>query len=234
VLRDELFHAQGPDSEIEVTWADALVAMADASLAAKGAGRPQPERYLTLLHLQTDPVGSSHGRVHLGPPLPQSLRRLLTCDGLIKPITEIGEVAVNVGRTQRIGPTRTRIVIEDRDRGCRVPGCANRRWTEVHHIVHWEDGGPTDTTNLVSLCGPHHRMHHQGQLGITGAPDKADGLEFTNDQGRRLRAGPTPVPPGDPPADAAHELGLPHPRWLHPTGEQADPKCIWFREPPAA
>ncbi|MGI9032127.1 MAG: HNH endonuclease signature motif containing protein, partial [Acidimicrobiales bacterium] len=77
-------------------------------------------------------------------------------------------VALSVGRTQRIVSDRTRTAIEDRDGGCRVPGGRNRGRLQVHHIVHWEDGGATDTPNLVALCSAHHRAHHRGILGIEG------------------------------------------------------------------
>lgn len=225
VVRDDLFRARAADAE-EVTWADAFVAVADRALSRKGNGRPRSDRYLTLLHVETDAAGAPHARVHLGPALPSALRRLLLCDGLVKPVHKVRGVAVSVGRRRRIVPNRTRVVVEDRDRGCRVPGCANRRWTEVHHIVHWEDGGATDTPNLVLLCGPHHRMHHRGGLGIAGDADDPNGLVFTDGTGRRMRAGPSPRPPGR----TMRRLG----RWRHPTGEHLDRKCIWFREPPAA
>ncbi|MCA1822493.1 MAG: HNH endonuclease, partial [Pseudonocardia sp.] len=58
--------------------------------------------------------------------------------------------ALSVGRAFRIVPERTRVAVEDRDAGCRVPGCERSRWLHVHHIRHWEDGGPTDTPNLVN------------------------------------------------------------------------------------
>ncbi len=41
--------------------------------------------------------------------------------------------------------------------------------------MHWEDGGPTDTANLVALCGFHHRLHHRGGLGIAGRWVHPDG-----------------------------------------------------------
>lgn len=47
-----------------------------------------------------------------------------------------------------------------------------------------EDGGPTDTDNLVALCRRRHRLHHLGLLGVRGhanAPrDGPDGLELTD------------------------------------------------------
>jgi hypothetical protein len=100
--------------------------------------------------------------------------------------------------------------------------------------VHWEDGGRTDTRNLVMLCGSHHRLHHRGGLGITGNADDPDGLVFTDASGHRMRTGPSPVPPPEPPDRAARRLGVPDAEWAHPAGERIDRKCVWFREPPAA
>ena len=41
---------------------------------------------------------------------------------------------------------------------------------QVHHVVHWIDGGPTDLANMISLCPRHHRNVHSGRLriGTTG------------------------------------------------------------------
>lgn len=51
--------------------------------------------------------------------------------------------------------------IRRRDGGCRFPGCGRTRWTDSHHIVHWADGGATDSDNLITLCGFHHRFVHR-------------------------------------------------------------------------
>ena len=42
-----------------------------------------------------------------------------------------------------------------RDRECTFPGCGERRFTQAHHIVWWECGGPTDLDNLVLVCTFH-------------------------------------------------------------------------------
>ena len=155
--------------------------------------------------------------------LPDSLRRYLLCEATVRTVTEIGGVPVNVGRAQHIVPDRTRHLVEHRDQGCRVPGC-DRRCVQVHHVIHWEDGGATVTWNLVCLCPVHHRMHHRGQLGITGNADEPDGLAFTDRHGRSLsRAGPAPpdLTPDWPTGD-----------WHHPTGERIDTKWLYFNEPP--
>ncbi|HEY8143238.1 MAG TPA: HNH endonuclease signature motif containing protein, partial [Kofleriaceae bacterium] len=51
--------------------------------------------------------------------------------------------------------------LQSRDRGCRFPGCTNRRFVDGHHIVHWIDGGETSLGNTVLLCRRHHRYVHE-------------------------------------------------------------------------
>ena len=34
-------------------------------------------------------------------------------------------------------------------------------WCDIHHVVHWEHGGPTDLTNGAHLCRRHHTFLHQ-------------------------------------------------------------------------
>ena len=103
--------------------------------------------------------------------VPDSVRDKISCDGLIQPVWETDGVPFNLGRAQHIVPERTRRIVMLRDQGCRVPGCGHDRVIEIHHVIHWVDGGPTDTWNLVALCPKHHRLHHQGKLGIAGNAD---------------------------------------------------------------
>ena len=205
------------------TWADALVAVADRSLSPGATDRRHGDRHLVVLHMRTDTDGGGpRAHLHLGAPLPDALRRLLGCDGRVAPVWEAEGVALSVGRARRIVAERTRVVIEERDGGCRVPGCDRRACLQVHHIEHWEDGGRTDTANLVLLCSHHHRLHHRGQLGISGDADDPDGLSFTDHRGRPLtRAGP--APPG--------QLKIAG-TWAHPSGERLDRRWVHFNRVP--
>ncbi|MDQ4090799.1 MAG: HNH endonuclease [Actinomycetota bacterium] len=56
----------------------------------------------------------------------------------------------------------------------------------MHHIEHWENGGATDTPNLLCLCQHHHRLHHRGKLGRQGDADEPNAITFTDDRGRPL------------------------------------------------
>jgi len=210
--RESLFRAQQSgehDKSTKVSWAEALIAVADRSLAASGAGRPHRDRHLVMVHVGATPGDSVSGHVHLGPELPAGLRQYLSCDTRVRAVLESGGTPVSVGRSYRTVPERTRIVIEERDGGCRVPGCDRRRWLHVHHIRHWEDGGPTDTANLLALCSFHHRLLHRGGLGIVGNADDPDSVVFSDQRGRVLGANGRPIAPRGPFSDAARDLGIP-------------------------
>ncbi|MFN2592891.1 MAG: DUF222 domain-containing protein [Candidatus Dormibacteria bacterium] len=215
-----------------ISWADALVDMAERSLASPPYSGAQPNRHLVLVHLQAGgPTHEPSAHLHLGPALGPGLRRYVCCDARLRAVMEAGGVAVSVGRSYRSVPDRTRTVIEERDRGCRVPGCWRRRALHIHHVAHWEDGGTTDTSNLLALCQAHHRLHHMGRLGITGDADAPDGIVFTDHRGRRLAPNGLPAPPGGPPAAAAARIGIPTGHWSHPSGERLERKWVSFREP---
>lgn len=93
----------------------------------------------------------------------------LACDARAVPIVlaATGE-PLFVGRELRFANRAQRRALAQRDGGCAFPGCETPpQWCIAHHIDHWVDGGPTDLTNLVLLCGWHHRVIHQGDWTIS-------------------------------------------------------------------
>jgi hypothetical protein len=92
---------------------------------------------------------------------PESLR-MLCCDAAVIPIVLNGKgQPLDVGRITRTIPDGLRRAVAARDRGCAHPGCGRpASWCEVHHVVEWENGGPTRLDNLVMLCRVHHRQIH--------------------------------------------------------------------------
>jgi hypothetical protein len=102
----------------------------------------------------------------------------------------------------------------------------------VHHIVHWEDGGATNTDNLVCLCPAHHRLHHCELLGVAGNPDLPNGMVFTDQRGREITGASRAKPPNGPAEDTAERFGIDGSAWRHPSGEHLDPWCIDFSHPP--
>ena len=180
----------------DISAADCLVEVCERYL--DGVESPaRRDRTKTWIHLD---VTDGAATLTDGWRLPDHVRDHLLCDGAVQPVWERDGVPFSVGRTQRIVPERTRRAIVRRDGGCRVPGCTHDRYVEIHHIRHWLAGGATDTSNLVAICPHHHRLHHQGRLGISGNADDPNGLVFTDGRGRVIEPVGQPVPPeGIPP-----------------------------------
>lgn len=187
--KDALFTA----GNTHATLADGLVEMAARSLAAVEPAN-RLDHYRVLIHLDVD----GHGWFGKKGAVPSGLLEKVTCDGRIAPVWEKDGSPVAVGRSMRIVPQRTRKLVEDRDRGCRYPGCPVTGFLENHHQKHWAEGGCTDPDNLLSLCPFHHREHHKGAFTITGTPVTPNGLVFTDRNGWKieaLRPWPPPPPP---------------------------------------
>lgn len=188
------------------SFGEALGLMAQRSLD-DGAplGHARASRYRVYLHLDT----AGNGWLNKGCALPPALRARVLCDGVIQPIWETEGKPVSVGRAQRIVPARTRRLLEDRDRGCRYPGCLAMHHLECHHLDHWIDGGLTDADRLIMLCPFHHDEHHRGSFVMVGDPTRPDGVTFTTRDGTRI--GPTfgtydaSVPPCGPYAGPVNE-----------------------------
>ena len=214
--RDRLFHDGHPDLD----WIDTIRDIAERSLDAVG-DLARRDRFRIHIHLDTDGTATNDR----GRRLPDAIARHIGCDGLITPTFIHDAIPISIGRSGRIIPERTRRLVILRDQHCRVPGCTHSHVLEVHHIIHWQHGGPTDTWNLIALCPHHHRLHHQGQLGIAGNADE-NTVAFTDTNGQRLRpTGARPVPPGAPPPPPT---GV----YQHPLGERLDTQWLHFNPPP--
>ena len=77
--------------------------------------------------------------------------------------------ATRVGRARQAVPPALRRAVLSRDRHCcRVPGCTNTHYVDVHHIRPRSEGGRNTLENLITLCTAHHRATHRGELIIDG------------------------------------------------------------------
>ncbi|HKO92261.1 MAG TPA: HNH endonuclease [Polyangiaceae bacterium] len=83
------------------------------------------------------------------------------------------ETPVPTRAKQTIPPALRRTVLTRDHRRCRVPGCRNTVFVDVHHIQLRAEGGRNAAENLITLCGVHHRASHRGQLLIEGASETA-------------------------------------------------------------
>jgi hypothetical protein len=174
----------------EARRADALVALCSARLGADA----DPDRATVVVHAPLDALVGGN----LGPGCeiegggvahPETVRRLL-CDGRLQAVTEdhTGQ-AVRLGRTSR-EPTAAMVRhLRYRDSECTFPGCGARRFTQAHHVVWWDRGGPTDLDNLILVCSFHHRLVHEHGWGVR----RDEGVvRWFRPDGTRYRAGPAP------------------------------------------
>ena len=208
--------AGGPEAQ-QPTYADALAEIAHRSLAGV-ASTSRAGHYRVYLHLDTD-----GGWINNGGAIPARLLARFLTDGVLQPVWETDGRPVSVGRTMRILPARSRRLIEDRDRGCRFPGCTATRFVEIHHLREWAEGGATDVDNQVSLCPFHHDAIDRGDFTITGDPTRHDGIVVVNRYGHRLRP-PSPDELAPPDTGSCQDDEGPT-TYRPPTGE-----CARWRE----
>jgi HNH endonuclease len=87
----------------------------------------------------------------------------------------------HVGRARRAVPPALRRTVLARDRRCcRVPGCKNTHFVDVHHLQPRSEGGKNTPENLITLCTAHHRATHRGELIIASG---SEGLTFQHADG---------------------------------------------------
>lgn len=196
------------------TTLDAFLQLVEDGWDVEVARRPHGHRTTVVVHLDVDRKVAD---LHLGPILSDGDRQYLTCDATCETWFEKSGEPLGAGRTTRTINRRLRRALEHRHPTCAVPGCGATQGLHAHHIIHWENGGPTELGNLVLLCPYHHRLHHRGEITISGPPDA---LIVTDSDGDPMHPGSLARKPTTPPPTVAPCQG--------PTGERAQ---WWWYEP---
>jgi hypothetical protein len=136
--------------------------------------------------------GSGDAELDVLGPLSREVARRLACDAkIILSADDADGHSIQQGGARRSPTTAQRIEIRRRDKGCRFPGCTYEAFTDVHHVIPWPQGGPTDIPNLATLCDAHHRAVHE--LGWRMAGDANVELTFKSPTGRITRSRPSPT-----------------------------------------
>lgn len=196
-LTDELFRHEDDRSRASTPAArrraDALVEMARRAMAGDPDAARPPRPLLTLV-TDLDALAQRAGRlvaVPTGGELHPETARRLACDASLVRVVMAGESEViDVGRASRQPTAAQARAVLARDSGCGVDGCDAPPWQcEIHHLVHWADGGPTDLDNLAMLCRRHHRAVHEGRLRATRAEDGSIRLDRAPPTSELRRAG---------------------------------------------
>ncbi|SOC49671.1 protein of unknown function [Blastococcus aggregatus] len=169
---------------------DALVQLCDNALASGSlpilrGHKPHVVVTIDLDDLMDTTTGAGAGRTGFGGIISAAKARWLACDGNVTRIV-IGPEGqpLDLGQTKRLFPPHLRRAVEVRDRHCVFAGCdAPSYWCDVHHVIHWIDGGDTCLDNAGLLCELHHTKVHHG-FRIERQPDgrwrtwRPDGTEI--------------------------------------------------------
>ncbi|MGY1724214.1 DUF222 domain-containing protein [Blastococcus sp. SYSU DS0533] len=151
-------HAQGVDL------AGVDEALADNALAAGHLPLPRTHTPHVVVRVDLadliDPA-TGPGAATLGFEATTSAARArwLACDGGISRLVigPDGDV-LDHGRRQRVSPPHLRRALDARDRSCVFTGChAPTHRCDVHHLIHWADGGQTDLHNCAAVRSPPHQ-----------------------------------------------------------------------------
>jgi 5-methylcytosine-specific restriction endonuclease McrA len=191
---------------------DALAQAPAPAAEASGVSATPPQAGVsaeTPARVPGDPADPARCHVEDGPAVSISTAQLLGCTAALSWMAHGRDGAVlALGRRRRRPSAAIRRAARERDGGrCRFPGCESRR-VDLHHIVHWINGGCTDLDNLVSLCPGHHKLVHDRGYFITAPPPGGGGtFAFCRPDGTRLPSSPSlPEPNG--PIGQAHDADI--------------------------
>ncbi len=174
---------------------DALVELCRGEPGDKGGGGSgRASRPSVVVHADLALLagGEGHAELDVLGPVSAEVARRLACDAniVVSADNEQGQ-CMQQGRAKREPTPAQRIEIRRRDKGCRFPGCTHTEFTDVHHVVHWTNNGPTDIPNLVELCDQHHRAVHEMGWKMTGDANVL--LSFRSPTGRVTTSTPSPT-----------------------------------------
>ena len=103
-------------------------------------------------------VDKNGAETEAGTPVGDEVLDRLACTGKVETIGIHDGKPLVLGRRSRVIKPSMRRFILHRDGGCTADGCTSRYRLQIHHIVPWSEGGPTDPENLTTLCWFHHQV----------------------------------------------------------------------------
>jgi hypothetical protein len=168
-LREDQEHNEPNDRDHRQRLADALT-----HTCANHSNHPTQTKHreptiivgISLTDLQAGLDGTAYGT---GPISADTIRKLACEAGIIPAVLNSNNAVLNMGTRTRLATTAQRLALATRyNNQCAHPQCDRPlHWCHIHHIDHWENGGPTDLDNLIPVCTRHHTQIHDQQLTIT-------------------------------------------------------------------
>jgi hypothetical protein len=139
--------------------ADALVALCSAD-----GGSGSADRSVVVVHARLDGLADgTHGcEIEGGGAIHPAVVERLLCEARVQMVIEDERAdVVKLGATSRLAPPWMERQVRYPDGGCAFPRCGSRRFTHLHHVRWWRDGGTTTLENLALICSFHHRLVHE-------------------------------------------------------------------------
>jgi hypothetical protein len=196
---------------VETKAADALVALCSSVLSRGFTEEIDDPQVSVIVHVDEQVLtdASAPGCAHIegtGAITGHAAQRL-ACDGAVSKIVFSSDGRIEQRGSTRVVPRAMRRALMARDKGCRWPGCTAKRFLHAHHVVFWAKGGPTCLSNLLTLCGAHHRFVHEGGWDLQLQPSGA--LKITSPDGACLPLVPRCQPAEGQDLAASHkQMGL--------------------------
>ena len=157
-------------------YADALETLITHHSA--GAGKAQSTTLVVVADYGLVSDQLADARLIDGTPIaPSELLKVALAADILPALFDTKGQPLWLGHKTRTATVAQRVALAIRDRGCVICGAANS-YCQAHHVIHWEDGGPTDIDNLCLLCSDcHHKQIHELGADLTRQPDGTYHLE---------------------------------------------------------
>ena len=172
----QLWHAE--DAKNRATPAQRFADALEMLVTRNGTGKAQSTTLLVIADYDAIAGQLRDARLVDGTPLAASELLRLALDANILPaLFDTKGQPLWLGHKYRHASVAQRIALAVRDRGCAVCGAANS-FCQAHHVIWWENGGPTDIDNLCLLCSDcHHKQIHERGAKLVRNPDGKFHLE---------------------------------------------------------
>ena len=175
-MANKVWHAE--DARNRATPAQRYADALEALLTRQGTGKPQRATLVIVADYDLVSEQLRDARLIDGTPLaPSELLRLALDADILPALFDTKGQPLWLGHKYRHATTAQRIALAVRDMGCAVCGASNS-FCQAHHVIWWENGGPTDIDNLCLLCSDcHHKQIHELGAQLTRGPDGKFSLE---------------------------------------------------------
>ncbi len=170
----QLWHDEDPKNRAAPAqrYADALEALITRQGTGTGTGKVQRTTLVVVADYDLTSDQLANARLIDGTPLaPSELLKVALDANILPALFDTKGQPLWLGYKTRTASVAQRVALAIRDRGCVICGAANS-YCQAHHVIHWEDGGPTDIDNLCLLCSDcHHKQIHELGADLTRQPD---------------------------------------------------------------